>query len=92
MFKEDLICKVCERNKQVKKEDVRSVIDATIDTIKEAMVSKEQILLKGLFSLNSYKTKARTGYNFKTKEKVLIPERKNYSIRISRNLKQQMND
>lgn len=92
MFKEDLIYKVCENCKHVKKEDVRSVIDATIDTIKEAMVSNEQILLKGLFSLNPCKTKARTGYNFKTKEKVLIPERKNYSMKISRSLIKQIND
>ena len=46
MFKEDLIYKVCERCKQVKKEDIKSVIDATIDTIKEAMMSNEQIALK----------------------------------------------
>lgn len=92
MFKEDLIIKVCERSKHVKKEDVKSVIDATIDTIKEAMVSNEQILLKGLFSLNPCKTKARTGYNFKTKEKVLIPERKNYSMKISRSLIKKIND
>lgn len=92
MSKKDLICKVCEKCKQVKKEDVKSVIDATIDTIKDAMVSNEQILLKGLFSLNPCKTKARTGYNFKTKEKVLIPERKNYSVKISRSLIKKLND
>jgi nucleoid DNA-binding protein len=92
MNKEELIKRVCKKNKQLKSEDVNNVINVSLDVIKEAMLSNEKILLSGLFSLVPYVMKERTGRNIKTGEKIPIPQKKNYSIRISRNLKQQMND
>jgi|Deesub1362B_J571_1020462.scaffolds.fasta_scaffold00109_38 nucleoid DNA-binding protein len=57
------------------KRDVALIIESMIDIMKESLLRKEKISLKG-FGIFKVKTrKARVGRNPRTKEEVRIPER-----------------
>jgi nucleoid DNA-binding protein len=56
--------------------DIRLVLKAAFEYIDEQLVSGSTVTLDGLGSLGTKITSARYGRNIKTKEKVLIPPRR----------------
>lgn len=57
------------------KRDVGLIIDTMLSAMKESLLNKEKISLKGFGIFKVKRRKARVGRNPKTKEEVRIPER-----------------
>ncbi|MGM9971858.1 MAG: HU family DNA-binding protein [Anaeroplasmataceae bacterium] len=72
MKKTDLIDKIAEKTNITKKE-VEVVCEALKDTIIEALVSGDKVLISGFGSFEVRERAARTGLNPRTGEAIQIP-------------------
>ena len=75
MVKKDLIRTVAE-NTGVNNDIVVTVIENTMDAIKQTLINDEPLYLRGFGSFQNKHRKARPGRNFKAKSTVMVPERK----------------
>ncbi len=89
MNKKQLIDKVAKKT-GAKKKDVKKIIDATIDTIIEALTKEEKVQLVGFGSFEVRKAAARKGVNPQTKEPIQIPERKVPKFKPGKTLKEKV--
>ena len=72
MNKTELIAEVAKKCGMSKK-DAEKAINATIDTITDALCADDQVQLVGFGGFETKKREARTGRNPKTKETIEIP-------------------
>ncbi len=72
MNKTELIAAVAEKS-GLSKKDAERVINATVDTITEAMVNCDKVQLTGFGIFETKYREARTGRNPLTKEAIQIP-------------------
>lgn len=72
MNKTELIAAMAEKA-GVSKKDTEKVLNAFVDTVKDAVKADDKVQLIGFGTFESRKREARTGQNPLTKEKIQIP-------------------
>ena len=75
MNKTELIKRITE-NAGISQVDARKALDATFDSIKEALVNEEKVTLIGFGTFSVSVREAHKGVNPKTGEKIDIPTKK----------------
>lgn len=75
MNKTELIDKIAEAS-GLAKSDAKKVLDATVATIKDALIAGDKIALVGFGTFSVSERPARTGINPATKEKIQIDAKK----------------
>ena len=75
MNKTELINAVAEKA-NLSKAQAKAALDATLNTISEALLKEDKVALIGLGTFSVAEKPARTGINPRTKEKIEIPARK----------------
>lgn len=89
MNKKELIDVVAKKT-GAKKKDVKKIIDATIEAIKEALGKGEKVQLVGFGSFEVREAAARKGVNPRTKEPIEIPARKVPKFKAGKDLKKKV--
>ncbi|MBD5185636.1 MAG: HU family DNA-binding protein [Bacteroidales bacterium] len=75
MNKTDLVNAIAEKT-NLTKADAKLALDATLETISNAILNDEKVALIGFGTFSVSEKAARTGINPRTKEKIEIPARK----------------
>ncbi len=75
MNKTELIDKIAEAS-GLPKSDAKKALDATVATIKDALIAGDKIALVGFGTFSVNERPARTGINPATKEKIQIEAKK----------------
>lgn len=75
MNKTDLIREIAAKA-GLNKTDARKALDATLESIEQALSNEDKVQLIGFGSFSIVEKDARTGINPRTKEKIDIPARK----------------
>lgn len=86
MNKTELVAAVAEKSGLTKK-DAERVVNATIDTIVEAMVKGDKVSLSGFGIFEVKEREARVGRNPRTKETIQIPATRLPAFKASKTLK-----
>ena len=86
MNKTELIAAVAEKTGMTKK-DAERVINATVDTITEALVKGETVSMSGFGIFEVKAREARVGRNPRTKEAIQIPATRLPAFKASKALK-----
>ncbi|AFG34172.1 HU family DNA-binding protein [Fervidobacterium pennivorans] len=90
MNKKELVNAVAEKT-QLKKKDVKLVIDTLFETIAAALEKGEKVQLVDFGTFEVKKMEGRTGVNPRTKAKIKIPARKVPKFRPGKVLKTRVN-
>ena len=93
MSRPDIIKKLKEKNPELSKSDLESVIDIFSQSIETALKDNQNIELRGFgtFFIKQIKEKYYAR-NPKTGEKVLVDEKKSISFKMSKDLFNELND
>ncbi|ANQ53460.1 MULTISPECIES: HU family DNA-binding protein [Thermosipho] len=91
MSKKELVNKVAEKMPELKKKDIKAVIDAVFETITEALSNGEKVQLIGFGTFEVREAEERTGVNPRTREKITIPARKVPKFKPGKELKEKVN-
>lgn len=67
-------------------------VDGIIRVIKEALAKGEEVTLRGFGTLSVVQCEERNAVHFKTKEPIVVPAHRTVRIRISKELKEQLNN
>ena len=86
MNKTELVAAVAEKSGLTKK-DAERVVNATIDTIVEAMIKGDKVSLSGFGIFEVKEREARVGRNPRTKETIQIPATRLPAFKASKTLK-----
>ncbi len=89
MNKKELVDVVAKKT-GAKKKDVKMIVDATIEAIKEAMGKGEKVQLVGFGSFEVREAAARKGVNPRTKQPIEIPARKVPKFKPGKDLKKRV--
>ena len=89
MNKKQLVDVVAKKT-GAKKKDVKKIIDATIEAIKEALEKGEKVQLVGFGSFEVRQAAARKGVNPRTKQPIEIPARKVPKFKPGKDLKKRV--
>lgn len=90
MNKSELIDAVAKRTKLSKK-DTDAAITATLDTITEALMRDEKVVLVGFGTFETRHRAERMGRNPSTKEEIRIPASKAPAFKAGKGLKDKIN-
>ncbi|ANE41837.1 MAG: HU family DNA-binding protein [Fervidobacterium sp.] len=90
MNKKELVNAVAEKT-QLRKKDVKLVIDTLFETIAAALEKGEKVQLVDFGTFEVKKMEGRTGVNPRTKAKIKIPARKVPKFRPGKVLKTRVN-
>ncbi len=90
MNKKSLVNAVAEKT-QLKKKDVKAVIDTLFETISESLEKGEKVQLVDFGTFEVKQMEGRTGVNPRTKAKIKIPARKVPKFRPGKVLKTKVN-
>ena len=86
MNKTELISAIAEKS-GITKKDAERVLNATVETITDAMVKGDRIQLSGFGIVETKKREARTGRNPHTNKTIEIPATRVPVFKASKNLK-----
>jgi DNA-binding protein HU-beta len=89
MNKKELVDVVAKKT-GAKKKDVKKIIDATIESIKEALEKGQKVQLVGFGSFEVREAAARKGVNPRTKQPIQIPARKVPKFKAGKDLKKRV--
>jgi DNA-binding protein HU-beta len=89
MTKQQLVEQVAAATGQPKA-DVERTLEAIVEKTAQALVSGEKVDFRGLGTLTGKDTKARTGRNPSTGEKIEIPASRKATFRPSKELKERL--
>lgn len=67
-------------------------VDGAIRIIKEALVKGDEVTLRGFGTLSAVKREQRSALHFKTKEPIIVPAHTSVKFKISKELKEQLNN
>ncbi len=90
MNKNDLVAKVAEAA-NMSKTDASDAIEATLDTITNALKSGDEVRLVGFGTFSVTQRAASEGRNPRTGEKIFIPPSKNPKFKAGKPLKDAVN-
>lgn len=71
---------------------VVKTIDVVLRVIKEALAQGEEVTLRGFGTLSVVQREERNAVHFVTKEPIVVPAHRTVRIRISKELKEQLNN
>jgi len=91
MNKGDLIDQIAEKA-GLKKAEATAALDATLDSIKEALKSGDKVTLVGFCTLDTSYRAARKGVNPSTKKPVDIPEKVGVKFKAGKDLADAVNN
>ena len=89
MNKKELVDVVAKKT-GAKKKDVKMIVDAAIEAIKEALEKGEKVQLVGFGSFEVREAAARKGVNPRTKQPIEIPARKVPKFKPGKDLKKRV--
>lgn len=75
MTKADLINAIAQKT-EITKKDVSKILDAFIETVREALEKGDKVILTGFGNFFVYERKERKGRNPKTGKEIKIPAKK----------------
>ncbi len=75
MNKAELVEAIAKKTKSTKK-DTEEMLNAFMDVVKTNLKKNQKIMLVGFGTFQTYKRKATTGVNPKTRKKISIPEKR----------------
>lgn len=75
MNKKELVASVAQK-KGISQKEAEIALDGVLESITEALCREESVVLIGFGSFSVKDRAARTGYNPKTSEKMLIPAKR----------------
>ena len=90
MKKSELISQVAQKS-GLSKKDVKAVIDATLQTIQEALKDGEKITFVGFGSFEVVTRAARIARVPATNKKIKVPETKSVKFKVGKTLKEFIN-
>lgn len=91
MIKKDLVVKV-SNEVEVSQQYVDKIIDSFIRIIKNALIRRERVNLRGFGTFKTKDRTARIGRNLKTGEKVSIPARRIVRFKASKELNEKIKE
>ena len=71
---------------------VHQTLDGILRVIKEALAKGEEVTLRGFGTLSVVQREERNAVHFTTKEPIVVPAHRTVRIRISKELKEQLNN
>ncbi len=90
MNKAELIEAIAKKSKQTKK-DSELFLNTFMDVVKSTLKKNQKIMLVGFGTFQSYKRKATTGVNPKTRQKINIPAKKVAKLKWSDSINKMLN-
>lgn len=90
MNKSELIAAIAEKS-ELSKKDATVALEATLESIKDAIKDGEKIQLIGFGNFEPKTNKARQGVNPATKEKIQIKESKSVKFKVGKGFKDLLN-
>ena len=91
MTKNDLAREVAVSEKLHLSTSVKAV-DGILRVIKETLAKGEDVTLRGFGTLSVVQREERNAVHFKTKEPIVVPAHRTVKLRISKELKDQLNN
>lgn len=91
MSKKDLVNMISEKMPELKKKDIKAVVDCVFESISEALAKGEKVQIIGFGTFEVRKAEERTGVNPRTREKITIPARKVPKFKPGKELKEKVN-
>ncbi|ACJ75190.1 DNA-binding protein HU 1 [Thermosipho africanus H17ap60334] len=91
MSKKELVNMIAEKIPELKKKDIKAVVDAVFESISDALAKGEKVQLIGFGTFEVRKAEERTGVNPRTREKIKIPARKVPKFKPGKELKEKVN-
>lgn len=91
MTKNDLAREVAVSEKLHLSTSVKAV-DGILRVIKETLAKGEDVTLRGFGTLSVIQREERNAVHFKTKEPIVVPAHRTVKLRISKELKEQLNN
>lgn len=91
MTKNDLAREVAVSEKLHLSTSVKAV-DGILRVIKETLAKGEDVTLRGFGTLSVIQREERNAVHFKTKEPIVVPAYRTVKLRISKELKEQLNN
>jgi len=74
------------------KRDTAAIIDKTLELLKSALAEGDSVMISSFGKLSVREKKARKGRNPKTGETIMLPARKVVTFKVSRVLKERINE
>lgn len=91
MTKNDLIKEVAV-SERLHLSTAFKAVDAIIRVIKEALAKGDEVTLRGFGTLSVVQREERSAVHFKTKEPIVVPAHRSVKFKISKELKDLLND
>lgn len=91
MSKKELVNMIAEKIPELKKKDIKAVVDAVFESISDALAKGEKVQLIGFGTFEVREAEERTGVNPRTREKIKIPARKVPKFKPGKELKEKVN-
>lgn len=91
MTKNDMIQMIYESNDTLTKKAVDEVVNAVFNSISDALEKGDAVDIHGFGKFEIRERSERTGINPMTKEKITVPASKNVKFKMSKSLKDKVN-
>jgi integration host factor subunit beta len=91
MIKSELVSKLTEQNPHLYQRDIEQVINAILDTIRDALAQGGRVELRGFGTFTAKTREARTGHNPRTGEAVSISEKVAPVFRTGKEMRHRLN-
>lgn len=92
MTKNDIAVELCKRNPDLPKSTALHVVEGVTDILSDAFVHGDNVYLRGFGSLEVKTTKEKKARNINAGTTVVIPAQRTVKFKISKQLKNRMNN
>ena len=92
MTKNDIAAELCKRIADLPKSTALHVVDGVVDILTEAFARGENVYLRGFGTLEVKTTKEKKARNINAGTMVVIPAQRTVKFKISKQLKNRMNN
>lgn len=87
----DIVDILTSKHPELTKKAVETVVKETFQTVREAILKREEVSLHGIGTFKASERKERNGVNPKTQEKIKIPGSKTVTFKVSSSVKKELN-
>lgn len=91
MTKSDLVEKIADKNRNISKKDIEIIVNTIFDSMKNSLIRKERIEIRGFGSFTVKSRNAREGRNPKTGEVVHITQKCVPYFKVGKELRERVN-
>lgn len=92
MTKNDIAVELCKRNPDLPKSTALHVVEGMTDILSDAFVRGDNVYLRGFGSLEVKTTKEKKARNINAGTTVIIPAQRTVKFKVSKQLKNRMNN